>query len=432
MGKIGSKILKHIENIVNTCGPRIAGSKGEYRASQYIFKILQKNCDDSYLDDFAVYPRFYPHGFLKMASTLIIVALFTIFFSFPYLFISLGLLLLGIFIIYISLFRMNLLFAFGFLFKKSKSWNATGRIYPRYFNDSRSPIKKQVIVCGHTDSAFEMSVMDKGFTFLLLGVGYLLISLLLLLFKLFVSHSDLGWVQNPLYSNSFLLFTYIDIFFLGVSLFGLPCFLYLLHGLLSGDPVIGANDNLSGVGIALALTEYFTKSENRLQNVELWTGSFGSEECGERGAHAFVKKYLNSGEIHPDFSQAVIPESVGAGDRVFIISKEFMHNAKHNPEVCNRLLQANQMYNQQQSKLNSNFCPFPCSIVALPFAGSDAGRFAHVGIPSTFYILYDGKTKPRNYHSQLDDLANLDMKSLEVSFEMIKNYLIILDQELNE
>ncbi|UYP44618.1 hypothetical protein NEF87_000903 [Candidatus Lokiarchaeum ossiferum] len=425
-------IRKHIENIVNSCGPRIAGSEEEYRASQYIYKNLQENCDDTYFDEFDVYPRFYPHGFLKMASILIIGALFTIFFSFPYLFFSLGLLLLGLFIIYLSLFRMNLLFAFDFLFKKSKSWNATGRIYPRDSNVSRSITKKQVIVCGHTDSAFEMSVMDKGFTFLLLGVGYLLISLFLLILKLFLSQSNLIWVQNPLYSNSFLLFTYIDLIFIGISLIGLPCFLYLLNGLISGDPVIGANDNLSGVGISLALTDYFSKSENRLKNVELWAGSFGSEECGERGAHAFVKKYLKSGEIHPNFSQAVIPESVGAGDRVFIISKEFMHNAKHHPEVCNRLLQANKMYNQQQSEEKTNFQALPCSIVALPFAGSDAGRFAHVGIPSSFYILYEGKTKPRNYHSRKDDLTNLDSISLNISFEMIKNYLILLDQEISK
>ena len=145
-----------------------------------------------------------------------------------------------------------------------------------------------------------------------------------------------------------------------------------------------------------------------------------------------MKKYLKSGDIDPAFSQAVIPESVGAGDRIFIISKEFMHNAKHDPQVCERLLQANHEFNRTQAEKNPKHNPLPCSIVDLPFAGSDAGRFAHAQIPSTFYILYDGPTKPRNYHSRKDNLANLDLTSLEVSFEMMKNYLLLLDQELND
>ena len=130
MVSFSQNILQHIKNIVNSCGPRIAGSEEEYRASQYIFKNLEKTCDKTYFDNFSVYPRFYPHGFLKMASALIITALFTIFFSLPYLFISLGLLLLGIFIIYISLFRMNLLFDFKLFFKKKEELECKGPNIP--------------------------------------------------------------------------------------------------------------------------------------------------------------------------------------------------------------------------------------------------------------------------------------------------------------
>ena len=182
------------------------------------------------------------------------------------------------------------------------------------------------------------------FKIALIGIGYILVMLILAILKLVlysINPNVLVWFMIGQYSVS-----YLDLLVVILSFIGIPFFIITIKGLIGGQPVMGANDNLSAVAIAVALATYFSQSENRLHNVELWIGGFGSEECGERGAHAFVKKYKAQGLLNN--AHAVIPDSIGAGNRITIITNEKMHFARHDPEVTNRMFKAYQEFIAQE------------------------------------------------------------------------------------
>ena len=56
-------------------------------------------------------------------------------------------------------------------------------------------------------------------------------------------------------------------------------------------PVMGANDNLTGCFISMAVVKYMQHHDIRFENTEVWVVLTGSEEAGLRGAKAFCKAH---------------------------------------------------------------------------------------------------------------------------------------------
>ena len=312
---------------------------------------------------------------------------------------------------------------FGFIFEKETSYNATGRIYPRDEQGNKKKGKKRIIIAGHIDSAFQMKITkhgDKVYKYAL--PGFLFIILQVLFGTIKTIWGGLGDPTTYVKGYGFSLIL-LDFIFLGIALFGIPSFLYLVNGLVGGTPVEGANDNLSGVGIALSLAEYFSREENRLKHVELWLGGFGSEECGERGAQHFVEKYGRKGLL--DNAYNVIPESCGAGDRLAIITKEPIHLAHHDIELCKKVYKGYERFVRETKSGD----PIPCKIQKLPFSASDAGRFSLAGYKATMVIAFEGAlAKPKNWHHEDDLPENLDYKMMRTVFGTYKNFIINTDK----
>jgi hypothetical protein len=219
----------------------------------------------------------------------------------------------------------------------------------------------------------------------------------------------------------------VDFVFLGISIIGFPIFLIALHGFVGGTPVLGANDNLSGVALALAIGNYFSQDENRLQNVELWVGSFGSEECGERGSAYYIEKYSKLGLLND--SIAVIPESLGAGTNLAILTRERMHLVTHDETVCNYLDDAYQSLVNEvgpQNVVNCRIAP------DLKIGASDGGRFALAGYPSSTIFGYEGSImKPANWHEISDDPDHLTKKVLKTAIGLYIHFIKMMDKKLN-
>ncbi len=172
--------------------------------------------------------------------------------------------------------------------------------------------------------------------------------------------------------------------------------------------------------------------------MEIWIGGFGSEECGERGSNAFVKKYGEKGLL--DDAHAVIPESMGAGDRITIISKERIHFAQHDIQLCNDVLDAYNDYvkelgvnpNLSQEELKERNV-LPCKIQVLPFAASDAGRFSLAGYSATSFICFEGNlSKPSNWHNSEDTAENLEIPAMQTCFGTLKHFILNMEKKYNE
>lgn len=412
--------LSIIETICGKFGPRFAGSEAETKTTEFLKKELTPMCDEILQDQFSVYPTFYPHGFLRISVFFIFTSMVCSLFLPLLQWIALGLILLAFGVIFVSLFLMKLWFAHGF--PQATSHNIIGKISSKNDTKPAGRAKYRVIIAGHTDSAKEMSIARYGHKYLLLGVTYLGMYFLLLLIKLLMQGFPQVYGSLMLFQGKLVHFTYLDLAFCLISLVGLPIFLKLILGILSGDPVLGANDNLSGVGIAMALAKYFAEPEHHLSNIDLLVGSFGSEECGERGSHHFVKTHIQSNDL--DNVLVIVPESVGGGKDICIISHEKMHFARHNPLLCNLIQGEGEKFLREDPQ----FAEYSCTVKALPFAASDAGRFAHVGAKSAMIISFDATQKPPNYHSHTDRPEALDPQTMEMVFQILQRTLVKLEE----
>ncbi len=420
----GQQAFALVSEICKEFGPRPSSSEAERKGSQYLKDKLKDLADEIKYDEFEVHPGLYPRGLIILASYCVYIAFVTHFLVFPYNLLSIFLPLFGLFIIFVSLILMKEWFAF--FFKKGKSQNILGVIKPKAAN-APSPPKKRIIIAGHTDSAAEMKITELGDNIAkitAIAILYLFVILISTIIKAILT-TRTNAIAVLLSFGPFAI-TWLDVIFFGISIIGIPVFTYVIQGYTaSSNYVLGANDNLIGAGIAYALGKYFTE-EQKLKNIELWVGSFGSEEVGERGSHAFVKKYGKSGDLNNAIT--IVPESCGAGSELAIITYERMHLAHHNLPLCNEVFDAYKKYSKEKAPQDV----VPCSVKALPFAASDAGRFSLAGFPATMILGYDGAImKPANWHSKEDKPENLNIKMITTVFGIIKTYISDLDEKLN-
>ena len=417
-----SYAMDYITYVCKEFGPRISGTREEKASQEDLLEKLEHYCDHVGLDEFKVHPTFYPGGFVTFGGVLIGLGVIPFFWKDFWPILAIIMPFLALFIIFVSLFGMK--YWFAFLSKTGTSYNAMGRIKPRDEENRMKDGKVKVVIAGHIDSAFQMRITrfgDRILLMVILSISYVLLSIMLALIKIILVNRN---IIRYLFISGVIGITWIDIVFISVSLIGMPVFITVIFGLIGGKSVLGANDNLSGVAVALTLAKLFSEDNNRLKNVELWIGAFGSEECGERGSEAFIKKYSKLDLLSN--AHAVIPESIGGGTNFAILSKENMHFVKHDIETCNRLQKA---YNKLKS--DKPEIKFPCAILPLKMAASDAGRFALAGYKSTTLIGYEGTImKPPNWHAETDDPAHINREMLGVSIEIFKNYLLLLDEEL--
>jgi hypothetical protein len=418
------KAIDYITHICDSYGERITCTPAEHAASKDVESKLKGFCDATALDPFKAYPDLYPGGFIRITAAFVWAGLFFMFFDNPWALFAAVLPLLGFIQLFITYMKMKEWF--GFLFKSGTSYNAMGRVFPRDQKGEIAPSKTRVVIAGHIDSAYQMGITkhgDKVYNFALPGFAYIIVQVLFGIIKpLILAFGD----PHVYYQGFGLKIITLDIVFLCFCIVGIPALWYLKKGLVGGTPVMGANDNLSGVGIAVALGEYFSRPENRLHNVELWVGGFGSEECGERGAQAFVMKYGKEALL--DNAYSVIPESCGAGDRLAVITKEPIHLAVHNLELCNKVYAGYEDYIKNAQIEN----PIPCKVQKLPFSASDAGRFSLAGYKATMVIAFEGAlAKPKNWHHSDDTPDHLELPVMAAVFGMIKHYIKNLERKLN-
>ena len=185
-----------------------------------------------------------------------------------------------------------------FLFPKRTGTNVIGKLRP-------TGKAKTIVICSaHHDSAYEFPLFKKykaKFGIIAYFTAATIILSMLVALTSFIL--DL-LLLSSLISRSLLLVIPI-----------LSCVMtgYLNFRLHSKMVIPGAQDNLSGVAVVLALAHHF--AQQKLKNIELWLISFSCEEC-MRGSKRFVAKYKE--ELIE--SKTINFDMVGKGE-ISIISK---------------------------------------------------------------------------------------------------------------
>ena len=415
---LGAYALSVVQTICDKFGPRLSGRNAEKAAALWLKGELDTFCSSSTVERFQVTPDVYPRGIVRIAGFLIAASIPTFFFALPWMIFAIFLPLAGLLTFWTGLFKQRTWFKWAY--KKRTSHNAFGHVLPAG-SGGTSTGNKRIIIGGHLDSAYEMSMSDnKYFTFFTFaGIGFGILTPLLAIGKFIILLAAPSTISLITSFDGIWTFTWIDICqIICLGILG-PCFALVIRGYGFGSPTLGANDNLAGVGVACAVGKFYAK--HPLHYVELIVGGFGSEEIGDQGAEAYVKRHRPLGNLANAIT--IVPESCGAGRELGIVEREKMHGVIHDRATCELVLQA---YDRYKANARS---PIPCSIKTLGFAGTDAGPFSLAGHTATAIIGIAGAmNKPSNWHSRHDTPQNLMPDFLGAVAEILRHFVAIVEE----
>jgi len=326
-------IKDFITYICNTVGPRPCGSKEEREAANLIKDYLSSSCDSVVLQNFFAKPRILQH----LITVLVVIYTLALISFYIYPFVTILLLFVLLLIAYFT--RCKSLPVLEFLFPSVPSQNVIGKI------NATKKADTTLIFSAHHDSAYVMPFfgLNRPFSLFIYALIIFLIFFLLILAasKYFLFATQLSWgtdVVNYLTVtaweyDSLLPAPYKDI--INYSSIGCivtyPVCASLNNLLVTNTPTLGANDNLSGVSVVLALAKYLSKE--RPQNTDVHFISFGAEEPGTTGSKVFVKEYIKNGKDKAKQTKVINLECLGDGI-LCVAQHEVVVSAKH----CSRII----------------------------------------------------------------------------------------------
>lgn len=379
-------MVKEITHICTKIEKRDPGSIGEKKACEYMAKALKEDCgcERADVESFKENPRSF-FGWLFFTLTFVLAAIVLYFFS-PV--VSVILIVLGL---------LLALLQFGLYFK------TIDKVFPEKTGHNVTAIKKctgeakrRIIFNGHPDAAWEWPV-----NYALGGVG-------------FEAHAIIGFAGAFYY----LILAIIQLIQNGsvgadpstslgkaglIGLIFVP-FLIGLYFMVNYRRVVdGANDNLSGCYMGIALLKALKDEGIEFENTELGVVLTGSEEAGLRGAKAWC-------EAHKDeFSD--VP--------TFIYSYDTIHDPKFlmvNYRDLNGTVKADKdasdLFMEAADELN-----IQCRKGMVPPLGgaTDSAAFAQAGMRAAGITGLNHKLESY-YHTRRDSYDNMNLDGLANCF----------------
>ena len=412
LGKEGTALIKEICDVAWT---RLPGSKNEAEAQKFIHrKMAELGAEEIETQEFKVHSRFF--RWWPEVSILLFYISILCYFIFPLL--SAITSILAVFNIFMKMFSYDFL---DILFKNKDSCNVIGKLKSK----SGETPKRIVIIGGHTDSNYEYPIGSKyGTKLIKLLIPVFLSMLIWMLVSIIKAFSSLssGFILG-IGAEAWTAFyapLWFDFILFGV-LATIPYVSWVGLNMISSNPVPGANDNLSGVSVALSVLKYFSSKDKRPENIELWLIAFGSEEGGMKGskhlAH-IAKEQLQNGSFPAKELWVVNFDSIATKGALLIATKEPMYRCTYLPDVYEQL-------SKSAKKVN-----IPHNVKSLT-AGTDSAPFGRLGIPAAGIVGMGEEHSPANWHSLEDTPENIEITGIENSIKLAIQFINDVDASLN-
>ena len=361
--------LKHIRKLVLEIGPRPAGSLNETKAIYYAKEVMSDLGYKTNIVSFPFSPPKIIHVISLIIGTLLIFA--GLYFNkFP--FVSIWMPFIVVLLLEIDK-------------KISAKYPKTGISQYLITEEPEEYHGPNLLICAHLDSARI--------------IGY--------------KNESLRWIYNhtlPIIQRVSFLITFSSIIVLAGMNFPI-WYRYLIIAIsltvgcwiILSESVIkilnseiyspGANDNASGVGVLLALAEYYkTISQTKICPKFLLTGA---EETGMHGSQYFVNKLNNTS------SMVVINlDMVGTGKNLYYVKNEGLIFQQSTDKSINRLLES----------VATNIKP-----IAFTVRSGDYAPFVKKGIAAVSLQMGGSKDGELAYHSQFDTVELIDPVALELT-----------------
>ena len=392
-------MIDEITHICKTFEKRDPGSNGEKQACEYMADVLKNDCgcDRVSIESFKENPGSF-FGWIYFTITFVLTAV-ALFFVLPVL--SIVLIVLGLVIAFLQ---------FG-LYKK-----AVDRFFPEKTGHNvtalKAPageVKRRIMFNGHPDAAWEWPVNYKlggvGFEShaIICGVGalYYLVLSIVYIAKNGV-HLGLIDTASPLFKAAL------------CGLIFVP-FLFGLYFMWNKNRIVdGANDNLSGCYMGIAILKALKDEGIDLQNSELGVILTGSEEAGLRGSKAWCEAHKGEFDDVP----------------TIILSYDTIHDPKYlmtNYRDLNGTVKvdkdASDLFMEAAKELNIH-----CIKGMVPPLGgaTDSAAFAHKGLRATGITGLNHKLE-EYYHTRRDTYDNMNAEGLAGCFAVSVKALEMFD-----
>lgn len=382
-GEYAQYMLDEITHICKDMEKREPGSKGEQQACEYMAEVLKKDCgcERADVESFKENPGSF-FGWIYFTITFVLLAIVLFFFT-PIL--SAVLIVAGLVIVFLQ---------FG-LYKKAVDKffpEKTGHNVTAVKNCS-GEVKRRIFFNGHPDAAWEWPVNyalgGVGFEghAIICGIGavyYLVISIIAS-----VKYSAFGMIPH------------------GTTLFKMALWGLLFVPFLAGlykmwnknRIVDGANDNLSGCYMGIAILKALKDEGITLENTEVGVILSGSEEAGLRGAKAWCEQHKGEFDDVP----------------TIIMSYDTIHDPKYlmtNYRDLNGTVKADKavsdLFMQSAKDLGIG-----CKKGWVPPLGgaTDSAAFAQAGFRATGITGLNHKLEDY-YHTRRDTYDNMNLQGL--------------------
>lgn len=391
--KAAQYMIDEITHIIKTFEKRAPGTKGELQSCEYMADVLKKDCGCEYaeVESFKENPGSF-FGWIYFTITMVLAAV-VMYFIFPIL--SIVLVVFGLLIAFMQ-FGLYYKFVDRF-FKEKTGHNVTA------MKSCTGECKRRIIFNGHPDAAWEWPVNyalgGVGFEghAIICGIGavfYLVISIIYI-----AKYGVLGVAVNP------------DVVIGGktiatAGLWGLVFvpFLIGLYWMWNEHRIVdGANDNLTGCYMGIAILKYLKDEGIELENTEIGVVLTGSEEAGLRGSKAWCQAHAGEFQDVPTFF--ISYDTINDPKYLMVNYRDLNGTVKADKDVSDLFLEAAQSIDVPIKK---GWVP--------PLGGAtDNAAFSQAGFRSTGITGLNHKLEDY-YHTRRDTYDNMNAEGLANCF----------------
>ncbi len=388
--------VRGIKKICKDVGPRPAGSEQEHEAQKLMAAELDGACDKVEIEPFDVHPGAFL-GWILTDGIMMIAAIVLFFFGMSAIALALCALSL-IFAIVEFLLYKKLLDPF---FPKKTSHNVVAVRKPK------GEIRRRIIFSGHADSANEWRFTYYGGSKLLvpiIGLSFvgILLGLVLGIWAVAAGHAFSAADSGALNVMRYVFLAWIPILFTALFFEN------------KKRPVMGANDDLTGCFISMAVVKYMQQHDIRFENTEVWVVLTGSEEAGLRGAKEFCKAHKN--ELSDVETVFVGLDTIRDYDFAAVYSRDLTGTVKNDAGACALVKEA-----AKQTGLD---LPYK----SVFFGATDAAAVTQAGMKAVSVAAMD-PAPAKYYHTRLDTADNLDIKTVEAVLGVALETAFLFDEK---
>ena len=368
-------MIDEITYICNTFEKRGPGDYGEKQACEYAAEQMKEyGCDRVYVEPFKENPNSFL-GWIYITITCCFIALGAYFLNVPIvsiIAIAIGLVLC---VLQFGLYKKTV----DKLFKEKTGHNAAG------FKKPTGEVKRRIIFNGHPDGAWEWPFKYK-FSYLGFDI-HMFVCFIGAFYTLGIAIAKLAGALNDDLAKTLGL----------VALVFVP-FWFGLYFMWNEKRIVdGANDNLSGCYIGMAILKMLKDEGIEFENTEVGVVLTGSEEAGLRGAKAWAGKHAKEFEDVPTFVFSY--DTIAQSEQLMVNYRDLNATVKVDKDVSDLFMEA---CAELDIPVKKGFVP--------PLGGAtDSAAFAQAGMRATGITALN-HALPDFYHTRLDtpDALNAD------------------------